>query len=132
MQIKDFLPKDTIDTIQKMGAPSFEEFKRNRDKYMGRPDDVLSSVDQGGTMLKGYMKKVRYELEGYRCATLEEVERVASSQGIELSDLDYRAVCVPQSGYTCDILVKFMTKAEYERRRAIEKQAIRQRQTKAG
>lgn len=127
--MQNFLPKDTIDTLAKMGAPTFEEFKRHRERYMGRDDDVLSSVDSAGTMIKGYLKRVVYELEGYRCKSLEEVERVAASQGIPLSQLEYRAVCVPQSSYTCDVLVKFMSKAEYQRRRQLEKQAIAQNQS---
>lgn len=97
--------------------PTFEEFKRNRHKYLGRDDDNLASVDRGSLVLKQVRKHI-YEIEGYRCKSLEEVERVAASQGIPMRELDYRPCIIPQSGHRCDILVKFVPKHVREKRNA--------------
>lgn len=94
----------------KMGAPTFEEFKRNREKYLGRPDDHFGYIDRGAKEIGKYVQRHIYEIEGYRCKSLEEVERIAASQGIPLQELDYRPEIIPQSGLKCDILVKFIPK----------------------
>jgi hypothetical protein len=103
-----------------MDLPTFDEFKRNRDFYMkkfyGTEEDTLAWADAGSTMLKEYVQRHVYEIEGYRCKSLEEVERIARQQGIALKDLDYKPVIVPQAGRKCDLLVKFMSKSQREKR----------------
>ena len=105
---------------EKYGAPTFEQFKANRDKWLGRWDDKFAEVDRGSQMggLNRMIKKYKFEVEGYRCDSLEECEKVASSLGIDLKSnlYKYEAVLVPQGGGTCDVLVKFMSKDERERR----------------
>lgn len=99
------------------GAPTFKQFCDNREKYLGKEDEVLGYMDQPTSMLKKYENKKRlYEIEGYRCKSLEEVERVARSQGIPLRDLDYRPEIIPQAGHKCDILIKFIPKWVREKR----------------
>jgi hypothetical protein len=107
---------DVANDPHKFGAPTFEEFKRNREKYMGRDDDTLESAEKGSQTLKKYVKRYLYEIEGYRCRTLDEVDRVATSQGIPIKDLDYRPTVVPLGGGKFDILVKFISKSDRERR----------------
>jgi hypothetical protein len=104
--------------LGKWGAPSFEEFCRNRDQYLGTEDEDFAAVDAGSSTLKRQVKKHIYEIEGYRCKTLEEVERVARNQGIPIRDLDYRPELIPTGGGKCDIVVKFVPKHEREKRNA--------------
>lgn len=96
------------------GAPTFEEFKRNRAKYLGKRDDTLSSIDKGTQLLSQYVKRHQYEIAGYRCKTLEEVERIASDYNIPLRE--FTAECIPQGGGKCDFLVKFVSGDERKRR----------------
>lgn len=101
----------------KFGAPTFEEFKRNRSKYLGKKDDTFGIIDHGSRNLRRAVNKHIYEIEGYQCKTLEEVERVAKEQlGLDINDLDYRPDIIPQGGGRCDIKVKFISKAERARR----------------
>lgn len=95
-------------------APTFEEFKRNRDKFIGRPDDTLSNIDKGTHLLSQYVKRHIYEIAGHRCKTLEEVERIASDYNIPLDK--FTAECVPLGGGKCDFLVKFVSEPERRRR----------------
>lgn len=111
---------DILKDPKKFGLPTFDEFKKNPEKYLPH-GDVFAQVDEAGRALKPYLKKVIYEIEGYRCKTLEEVERVARSQGIPIADLDYRAVAVPQSSYTCDVLVRFLPKSKIDKINETEK-----------
>ncbi len=111
--------QDLIRNPSKFGAPTFEDFKRNRSKYLGHEEDTLRSADIGSIVFKKGLKKYRYELEGYRCQSLEEVERVAKSQGIALSDLDYRPEFIPLGGGQAEMLVKFISKHERQKRSQI-------------
>jgi hypothetical protein len=98
------------------GAPTFEEFKRNREKYMGRDDDALASVSAGGEVSNRFTNKHIYEIEGYRCKSLEEVERVAREQGIPLRSLDFRAMLIPQGAGKGNLLIKFVSSEEIKKR----------------
>lgn len=101
----------------KYGAPTFEQFKSNRDKYLGRDDDTFNAIDKGSSNLAGSVRKHEYEIEGYRCKSLEEIERVASEQlGINIKQLDYRPELIPQGGGKCNVLIKFISKGDREKR----------------
>lgn len=107
---------DVFDDPKKFGMPTFEEFKKNREKYLAPYDDVMRQVDRGSTHLSKITKKYFYEFEGCRCRSLEEVERIARDHGVSLQELGYTAEIMPIGGGKCDILVKFISKAERERR----------------
>jgi hypothetical protein len=107
-----------VDSNEVQGAPSFEEFARNKEKYLGRDDEKLSQADIGSHRLRNsnLVKKHVYEIAGRRCKNLEEVEREANNLGINMKDLDYRPEVIPLGGGHCDVLVKFVSKHERERR----------------
>lgn len=102
--------KDDYIDPTKLGMPSFDEFAKNPEKYMGREDDRLSEADVGASQVKHLVKRHIYEIEGYRCKTLEEVERVARNQGIPIRELDYRPSMVQAGAGKYDIIVKFVPK----------------------
>ena len=99
------------------GVPTFDEFCKNPDQWRTRDDAKLAEVDKGGKINR-VTQKHRYEIAGFKCKTLHEVERIASNQGIPMKELDYRPVCIPQTGHKCDMLIKFMPKWEREKRDA--------------
>lgn len=107
---------EILEDPTKVGMPTFEEFKRNREKYMGRDDDILASADAGSTILKNATRRHIYEIEGYRCESLEEVERVANAQGIPIKDLDYRPELIQAGAGKFDTIVKFVSKHTRQKR----------------
>ncbi len=108
---------DISEYLKKAGFPSFEEFSRNVEKYMGRDDDRLAEVDAGhGNALSKVVKKQTYEIEGYKCKTLEEVERIAKEKGIPLRELDYRPQLIPLGAGKADVLVRFVSKTKRQSR----------------
>jgi hypothetical protein len=108
---------DISDYLKKVGFPTFEEFSRNVEKYTGRDDDRLAEVDQGHTgHLATVVKKQTYEIEGYKCRTLEEVERIAKEKGIPLKELDYRPQLIPLGAGKADVLVRFISKSKRQTR----------------
>lgn len=68
----------------KYGAPTAEEFSRNKEKYLGRPDDEIAAIDRGDPILK--CKQVYYiEADArYRLDSLEQAERIARDMGASL------------------------------------------------
>lgn len=113
-EVKDV--SEILEDPHKYGMPTFEEFARNSEKYLGRDDDAFSQVDAGSRNLDRHVKRHVYEIEGYRCKSLEEVERVARSQGIALKELEYEPELIPLGGGKCDILIKFVSKKDREKR----------------
>lgn len=113
-EVKD--AQEILENPSKFGMPTFEEFARNSEKYLGREDDGFAQVDRGSRNLDRHVERHIYEIEGYRCKTLEEVERVAASQGIALGELDYQPQVIPLGGGKCNILVKFVSKVERQKR----------------
>lgn len=107
---------EIFDDPTSFGMPTFDEFCRNRERYMGRDDDRLAEVDRGSRTMDR-AKRYVYELEGYRCRTLEEVERVALSQGIALRELDYRPEVQQAGAGQFDVVVRFVAKSTRDKRK---------------
>ena len=106
---------EIFDDPTSFGMPTFDEFCRNREKYMGRDDDRLREVDRGSQTMKRVKRHV-YEIEGYRCKSLEEVERVALNQGIKLRELDYRPEVTQAGAGQFDLIVRFVSKSVRDKR----------------
>ena len=107
---------DIMNNPEKFGAPTFEAFKRQRDKYMKNHNQTFDRIEKGGSVANRFTKKQVYEIEGYRCKTLEEVERVALNMGIDLNTMKYSAEFCPLGGGQADVLVKFMSESDRNRR----------------
>lgn len=80
------LEEITLDPA-KFGAPTFDEFVRNRERYIGRQDDLAIQVDKGSFMFKKDID-YRYYIEGYRCDSLESVESTANSMGLNWGQME--------------------------------------------
>jgi len=97
---------------------SFEEFVKNRDKYIGRDDEAFGWIDKGSTQLGRYVRNQIYEIEGYRCDSLERVDEIASRMGYTRKELECRPEIIPLSGHKCDILCRFFSKETIKKREA--------------
>ena len=115
--IEDVTWEEFSTNPEKYGFPSLENWAKEREKYLGRDDDILASADKGSDLLKRTVHRHVYEIEGYRCKNLEEVERVAKEQGINLKGLDYRPQLVQAGAGKYDIIVRFVAKDEREKRK---------------
>ncbi|SRR5260221_5202214 len=106
--------------LKSAGIPNFEEYSKRRDhykdKFYGRQDDSLAWDDKGSDLLKGYVKRHVYEVNGYGCKNLEEVERTAHNMGYRVCDLKPIREVIPLAGGWCNIKVRYLTKEEYEKR----------------
>ena len=115
MEAKKQLPDDFQEVCKKMGAPTFEQFCKNPDKYRKitqSVNEVLGGVDKSSQIFKELISKQVYEIRGFRVKTLEEVERIANDHNIPLDK--YTAEIEPQGGGKCDVVVRFVSPFEKE------------------
>lgn len=100
------------------GLPSFSEFCKNPEKFLGRPDDIFICLDNIKSALQTRFKKdaIKYELFGYRTTRVEELQRMCQEMGLNPKDLDFTAHLIPQGGGSTDVLVKILSKSERARR----------------
>ena len=98
------------------GFCTFEEFRKNKDKWRANPEAGLVSVENAGTLFKGRIRKVKYELEGYPCDSLEAVQAQAKVMGF--MDKDLVSFPVPHNHLAgkFDILVRFFHKDTVKKR----------------
>lgn len=118
LQNEDTLWNELISDPKKFGFPTFDEYVANREKFLGDSEEALSTADRGSTVLNRTVKRHIYEIEGYRCKSLEEVERIAKSQGIDIRALDYRPQLVQAGAGKFDVIVRFVSKSERMKREA--------------
>lgn len=104
--------EEIIENPHRYGLPTLEEFCKNPTLWMGHDEDLLAQADVGSKLINGMVTKHLYEIDGYRCDTLEEVEKVAKSQGYQLKELDFAPVLIPQAGLKTEVLVRFTTKGK--------------------
>ena len=108
--------EDVMEDPKSFGLPSFDEFVKNPETLLGRDDERLQEVDRGSNNLNKVVRRQIYEIEGYRCKTLEEVERVAKNMGINLREMDYQPQVEPNTSGKFDIKVRFVSKAQRAKR----------------
>jgi hypothetical protein len=107
--------QELLNDPKKFGAPTFEEFCKNHDKF-ATPYNSFGSIANGSKMFGELVQKHEYEIMGYRVKSLEQVEKVARDHGLKLHEMGWTAELVPQGGGWANHVFKFMPKAEKERR----------------
>lgn len=97
------------------GMPTFAEFRRNKEKFMGRADDEIAAIDRGDPML-GCRQK--YYVEHYPVESLEQAERIARDMGLSLfHDFIIDPQLRPDHG------AGFYNEVTFRSKRSIEKRA---------
>lgn len=106
----------------KYGFPTFEEYARNPSRYVkqfrGGESDALDTVANGSSLeaVRHATKDVEYHLLQYKTKKLEEIERIARDNGIDLRRMKFKAIIQNMGGQSGQVVVRFMSPEEYERR----------------
>lgn len=80
------------------GFPTFEEFSKNPDKYRDTLDNVMERIDNGPKQYRTNLEKTVYYFETYKCDSLEQAQRIASEEGLDLlKDFDWEPEFLPGS-----------------------------------
>lgn len=117
MKTRAFTMEDIIADPEKYGAPTFEQFKMMREKFMGRYDDQMVALSQGPLMGRKDLCKIRYQINGIELPNEEAVEKALSDYNHTLADIDLdkqnsrlkkSIQMVPLGGGKFDVVVNFM------------------------
>lgn len=115
--------EDLLQNPNKFGMPTFAEFAKNPDywrKKFGRTENELNNYSdrEDSLTLKKYIKSIKHTIFGYTVNTQEEVERIALDHGVDIKTMKWVPGFRPIGGGLADVLVKWMTKEQYLKRRA--------------
>lgn len=85
-RLDDAQIQDVINNPEMYGAPSFEEYVKNRDKYIKTADKTLAMLDESTQSFKDFLKEQVYYLDGVRAESLEHLQRMANSMGVSIEN----------------------------------------------
>lgn len=100
--------EDVVQNPHHYGMPTFEEYVKNRDKYLGRKDDWFSAVDKGSSILSRRVKKHIYKVHGVTCESLEQAERIAGEMGLDAWKLVPKPQVIDVGGGWCNLEVNLV------------------------
>lgn len=102
---------DIIETLVKNGFPTFEEFVKNKHKWMKKPfDETLECVDGGDKILGA---RQRYYVDGYWVPSLEAAETTAKNMGLNLrTSFDFFPQITPDLTEKCGYYIAVHFKAK--------------------
>lgn len=110
---------DAMPELIKMGFPTFDQFRKNPDKYRKGREEIFESADQSSITFKNSVKRQVYMWKDqYTCKTLEQLETICKNEGFTPSDLQMRPIVKPVSGTSnqnqVEIVIQFWPKDEFE------------------
>ena len=85
--------EDIMENPNAYGAPTFEQFRKNPDKWRLPKDHLFLSADRGSDIFKDVRKHNYYfHREGLptKCRSLEDVEAVCKLEGIKPDELEMK------------------------------------------
>lgn len=90
---------DELNSIIAMGFPTFDEFRKNPDKYRNRPEEFLESADAADVSFKAQLKKMKHTWRGeYKVDSLEQLQRICNLEGFSEGDIEARPRVVSLGG----------------------------------
>lgn len=117
-QPSDELPMGVlIDWATRHGFPTFDQFRKNPDKWRQRADELFESIDNSSMTFKKQIAKQKYMWrDTHECTSLEQVQRICKEEGYSPLDLEMEPRVVPLDGTQqngrVEITVHFWPKEE--------------------
>ena len=110
-----------FEALARMGFPSFDEFKKNPDKWRKASDEIFSSVE-ASTQIKRQRRALKRQKfmwkDIYECDSLEKVQQIAKNEGFEPNDLEMVPLARQMDGTSQDgrleIVIHFWPRDEYK------------------
>jgi hypothetical protein len=107
--------EDLMDNPASFGAPSFEEFSRDPDRFRNRQDHLLAIADDGSKLegLKKRLGVIRWEIDDYKMDNPEQIERYCKDEGIDmLNDLELKPFLVEGVSGKIDLVNRYSRKSK--------------------
>jgi hypothetical protein len=101
---------DMIDNPHKYGLPTIEEFSKNPEKFRTGVESLFEVADKGSTNLNRLIRKHEYRIMGYKCKTLEEVQKIMNAEGRKLDEYVLKPELVRDAVSKLTCIVTFVLK----------------------
>lgn len=115
--------EDVMADPKRYGAPTFQEFCKNPDAWRGKETFTLDSISNGSLVIQQLIKTMTYKIDGYKCRTLEEVEKIALNQGYDLRTLKMVPELEKDTAGKLECIVEVMPKSRYELKKQVDMDA---------
>lgn len=110
-----------FDSLIKVGFPTFDEFRKNPDKYRKGADELFASAD-ASTQNPGMRRKLDSQKYMWRnqyvCSSLEQIERIAKEEGFQANDLEMLPITRKLHGTDeqgdIEIIIQYWPKGEFQ------------------
>lgn len=117
--VQDDTLEDMLEYLVPRGFPTFDEFKKDPDKYRLRADHLFESADGSTRSFRKQLVTQRYFWKDqYDCgSSLEKVERIAKEEGYGIHQLEMCPKVRSMTGTskeTVETVVQFWPKAEFK------------------
>jgi hypothetical protein len=115
-EIQTLTIHDIMETPDKFGMPTFEEFLANPEKWRKREEGEFEAMDKGSvTGMNKHIRstKVEFELPNGHVVTLSSMEKaqsVAKEEGIALLELEAQPRFDNWDSMGCDLVIRFRRK----------------------
>ena len=93
---------------KKFGFPTFSEYANNPDKYVFTAGERLGHIDKSTHAFRHLVQKHRYRLGAWNVDTLEEIERIAKNEGVDLLKCKLAPTVIRNPGGKVDIEIEFV------------------------
>lgn len=103
-----------------VGFCTFEEYRKNPDKWRFKTDQLLTSLDDGirNEKLKQQIAGTKFFMEGYRCDSIEKVEALATDMGVPRKEIVVGGIVREKTDNGKFYLnIHMMSKSNYEKRK---------------
>ena len=83
--------------------PTFDEFKKNPDKWRLRPEEIFESIDASSVSMRKAVQGQKYFWKNlYECNSLEQLDRIAKEEGFSPDQLEMKPIARPLHGTSAD------------------------------
>lgn len=108
---------DMLAVLIPAGFPTFDQFKKDPDKYRVAGNHLFESADASTITLRKALSKQKYCWRNeYKCKSLEQLETIAKNEGYSVDDLEMQPKVYSLTGTNqedIEIVVHFWPKDEF-------------------
>lgn len=84
---------EDFEQLARSGFPTFDEFRRNPEKYRKHPEEIFNWVDPANVWFKDRLKKIKfYWRDQYECDSLERVQKLSTLEGYHAHQIEAKTV----------------------------------------
>jgi hypothetical protein len=100
--------EDLLANPHAFGFPNYAEYCKAPEKYKYTIGERLGHIDKSVHNFRNLVQKQRYRLGAFLVDKLEELERIAKNEGIDLMQCKLAPVVIRHAGGKVDIEVEFV------------------------